>query len=284
MLTRVILELGCNHQGSVEVAKQMIDDAQRLGVWGVKIQKRHPESIPEEQKNLPRHAKDSFGETYYEHRKALEFSVEQVMELKAYAEAKKLAFVVSVFDAQSAKDMVERALVKYVKLPSQFLLDYNLNMYLILNKVEYCLMLIHSTGMHTVQEVLNCPFLNRFDVTLYCRSIYPCTFEQVDLGAARAIFDQLVCPAARGYSSHDKDGAAIPWMVALGARWVERHYTLDKTMKGSDHKTVSSNFEDVQRIMTDIADTEDLFVVKNATSLASEAEIKNRLFYRGKAE
>jgi len=277
MVTRIVLELGCNHQGQVDVAKAMIDDAVRLGVYGVKVQKRCPEVIPEELKYKPRDLENSFGETYYEHRKALELSVSSVVELREYAEARGLAFMVSVFDMPSAREMVEQAKVRFIKLPSQLLLDYDLNTYLMLVRRSYKLTLLHSTGMHTDQEVLACPFLNRFDVTYYCRSIYPCAFDQLDLGSARCQFDALLDADSRGYSSHDVGGEAIPWFVLMGARWVECHYTLDKKMKGSDHKTVSRDYDDMARIIADVYAVEARY---NDTALMSKSECANADFYR----
>jgi sialic acid synthase SpsE len=257
----------------------MVDDAKRLGVFGVKIQKRCPEAIPDAQKDAPRRGSNSFGDTYYEHRRALEFNVEQVCELKRYVEQAGLVFVVSVFDMVSLKTMVEIAGVKYVKLPSQLLTHEAMNLYLLLRCKTCGLTIMHSTGMHTLEELKSFRYLNHFDVTYYCRSMYPYTREQADLGVARLLFDMMINVESRGYSSHDKNGELVPWFVLLGARWVERHYTLDKGMKGTDHGTVSSDFAEMQRIIGEVEDIEKLTRPQNVSELVNAQEVANRNFY-----
>lgn len=281
MRTRVMLELGCNHQGSVDLARRMIDDAQRLGVFGVKFQKRYPDSIPEETKRLPRNPKDSFGDTYYTHRKALEFDVDQVAALKRHAEYRGLAFAESVFDPHSLKDVLDVG-VRYVKLPSQFFGCEILSGQLVSwRDLRHDLFIMQSTGMHTTREVVTSPWLKSFDVTLYCRSIYPHDVAQADLGSARTIFGALGDPDRCGYSSHDRDGTLIPWLVVMGASWVERHYTLDKAMKGSDHHTVSSDFAEMRGILDRIEEVEGMLECRNVDSLVDVQERANREFYMG---
>ena len=95
MKTKLILELGCNHQGKIELAKKMIDNAEKLGVWGIKLQKRDIGSIPEKIRLKTRDIKKSFGKTYAEHRRALEFNCHEILELKKYTESKGLKFIIS---------------------------------------------------------------------------------------------------------------------------------------------------------------------------------------------
>lgn len=281
MHTRVMLELGCNHQGDLDIARRLIDEAARLGVFGVKLQKRSPEEIPPEMRDTPRKPENSFGETYYEHRRALEFTVDEVAKLKEHAEAQGLAFAESVFDHPSLKQMLELG-VKYIKLPSQFLNDPALNFELMLHRSNVSsLVAMHSTGMHTTWEVLENRWLRDYDVTFYCRSIYPHGVDQIDLGSARMIYGAIGDPGRCGYSSHDKDGLQIPWFIILGASWVERHFTLDKAMKGSDHHTVSSNPAEMRRILTSIEETEAMLECKNLNALVSKEEIAARQFYMG---
>lgn len=281
---RVILELGCNHNGSLATAKRMIDDAVRLGVYGVKIQKRDIDSLPDELKNKPRDPKTSFGSTYYEHRKALEFNEQQVMQLRQYAEERGLILAVSVFDKKSMSQMIDCS-VRYVKLPSQFYSDVSLNDALLEYRAHFSSPMCDSfmrtsvsTGMHTTDEVLSSEYLGLHDVTYYCRSIYPFeTFEQADIGSAIAIYAQLDKEQC-GYSSHDKDGFAIPEFVRIGAQWIERHYTLDKNMKGSDHGTVSSDFTEMRMILRKI---DDALEMRYAHKLCGE-EMKVREVYMSK--
>ena len=276
-----MLELGCNHQGSTDIARALVDDAQRLGVFGIKFQKRHVEAIPEGVKGRPRDPATSFGDTYYAHRKALELDLDQVTALKRHAEDRGLVFAESVFDLRSLQDVIDVG-VKCIKLPSQALLDHELNFKLVSQRrVAPNTFIVNSTGMHTVKEVLANPWLREFDATLYCRSIYPHRAGQADLGAARAIFGALGDPQRCGYSSHDLDGTLVPWLVLIGATWVERHYTLDKGMKGSDHGTVSSDFAEMQAILRQVEEVEDLLECKNYDRIASAEELANREFYTG---
>lgn len=273
-----MLELGCNHQGSLVIARQMIDDAIRLGVWGVKVQVRDIEAILPEIRDKKRDPATSFGDTFYAHRRALEFNDEQLLSLKEYAENHGLIFMASVFDEHSLRRTVETLNIKYVKLPSQYFSSMPLNELLKSCKLVCHLYAARSTGMHTTHEVLAGLGTGVFDVTMYCRSIYPHSMAEVDFGSARLIFAHLSA-TQRGYSSHDKDGEAIPWMVLLGATMVERHYTLDKSMKGSDHHTVSSDFKDMQHIVAQVEQVEELLECKNMDKLASKIELANREFY-----
>ncbi len=249
----VILELGCNHNGSLATAKRMIDDAVKLGVKGVKLQKRDVESMSEDVKRIPRNSSNSFGSTYYEHRKFLEFNIDKIMDLKHFAEARGLIFAVSVFDLVSMQDIMDVCKVQYVKLPSQFFLNPEMNreMISIANK-DLDISIWHSTGMHTAYQIESCPFIDEFNVTFYCRSMYPFPETQADIGSALRLFNFLAYNERKGYSSHDKDGKIIPTFVLMGAQWIERHYTLNKNMKGSDHGTVSSDFKEMKNILRSI--------------------------------
>ena len=106
MNCKIILEMGCNHNGSIEIAKELIDQAAKLKVWGVKFQKRDIESMPKHLREMKRGGYNDFGNTYEEHRKFLEFTVGVIKVLKEYVENKGLRFVVSVFDSISLKQMI----------------------------------------------------------------------------------------------------------------------------------------------------------------------------------
>jgi len=276
MKTKVILELGCNHNGNIDIAKKMIDNAARLGVWAIKLQKRDVESFSDSLKLMPRKIENSFGPNYYEHRKALEFSVEQTAELLSYAKSLGLAVGVSVFDMVSIRQMKSLSW-DFIKLPSHFYTQYAFTREILHSPKKY--LFIASTGMHTFEEVVNWQYFGKHDVTMYCRSIYPATIDQVRMAEFRQLRDALyACSAVVGYSSHDKNGEAISLMVLLGAEYIERHFTLDKTMKGSDHATVSSDYAEMEGIMEAIKKVEEC--EGTVTDLA-EVEQKVRLQYRG---
>lgn len=284
MQTKIILELGCNHNGSIDIAKRMIDDAAKLGVFGIKFQKRDVECFSDGLKLLPRKPENSFGPNYYEHRKALEFSVAEIIDLKKYAESLGLIPVVSVFDMKSAVEMVE-AEFDYIKLPSQYYSHYALNKTLMdvgaVGSVAMKLNIIVSTGMHTLDEIFKWQYFDQASITMYCRSIYPCELKEVDFNSMLELKNKLK-GSILGYSSHDKNGEAIFYAVLLGAKYIERHYTLDKTMKGSDHGTVSSDFLEMQKIISEIKKAEEILnSSKNIFELFSENEKRVRMVYRG---
>ncbi len=279
MSIRVMLEIGCNHQGDPVLAAQMVREAAVLGVYGVKLQVRDVEQIPEELRDEPRDPSTSFGDTYYAHRAALELSDSAVAMLKSETERLGLVFAVSAFDMVSLRKAVEDLKVRYVKLPSQYFLREDMCAYLEAKRRDLGLFTIRSTGMHTMLEVLEHLRDFEFDVTMYCRSIYPHDEKEADLGLARVLYARLR-ERERGYSSHDKDGALINTMVVLGATWVERHFTLDKRLKGSDHHTVSSDPEDMRSLLTRLRSLEQILLTENVWSLTSPKERAAAEFYR----
>lgn len=278
--TKIILELGCNHNGNFDIAKKMIEAAAKLGVWAVKFQKRDPDSMSEGEKLIPRNPENSFGVNYYEHRKALEFTVDQIIELKQRADNLNLVQIVSVFDLVSAEQMVDAGF-DFIKLPSQFYSNYALNNYL-LKWAEYRRKyFIVSTGMHSFQEIINWQFFDKPDITMYCRSMYPLDFTDLNLEVMRKLAYELR-KSDLAYSSHEKNGEGIGMAVLLGAKYVERHFILDKNMKGSDHKTVSSDPLEIIEIKDSIKKIEDiLYSNDNSIDINSIVEKKIRKTYRG---
>lgn len=272
MKVRFIEEIGCNHQGDMKIAHQMIDDAARLGVWAVKFQKRDTESLGEALRLMPRDPATSFGANYYEHRKALEFTAGQLEDLLISAHNLGMAAGVSVFDMVSIEEM-KKLPWDFIKLPSQFYTHYAFTRAIIGGDYSF----MASTGMHTFDEITGWQFFGKHDVTMYCRSLYPATIDQVRMAEFRALRDALD-GSTIGYSSHEKDGEAIPMMVLLGAEYIERHYTLDKTMKGSDHRTVSSDFHDMEKIIAAVKQVEES---EGVVQDIIDAEKKVRKVYRG---
>jgi len=244
MKTKIILEMGCNHQGSMEIAKEMIDQAAKLNVWAVKFQKRTLSLIPVEEAEKPRSLKNSFGETYYEHRAALEFNYSQLRELKNYSEDKGLKFIVTAFDIPALVHLSD--FCDYVKLPSQkFSKDKYFNKW---EELQPRPKMIVSCGMHTIDKILKSEWVSNSEIFMHCNSIYPVK-NPYDLN-----FDVIRLLSIErkgigvGYSSHDLNIGVIANAVLCGAEYVERHFTLNKNMKGSDHSTVSSTYEDIKNL------------------------------------
>lgn len=277
MKTKIILELGCNHQGDELIAARIIDDAAALGVWGIKLQKRDIEAIPDEIKKQNRDMKNSFGPTYYEHRKALELNPDQIRRLAGYAKSKGLKAGISVFDLKSLFEMQRINEIDFIKLPSQLYSDDEI--------VEHLLtcdkLTAVSTGMHTLQEITEYKYFGLSGITFYCRSIYPAGYYDCQLHNLKQITESLQkknLKSALGYSSHGLQGEEIAAAVLCGSEYIERHYTLDRTMKGSDHGTVSSDMDEMKRIIMQIQEAEDVLGESDALT---DAELKVRKTYRG---
>jgi len=256
MRTKLILETGCNHQGSVDIAKEMIDLAAKLGAWGVKFQKRDIESFSEELKRKPRDLRNSFGYDYYQHRKKLEFSPWQIKELKEHAEAAGLQFVCSVFDLNSINDLLDIG-CSWIKLPSQYYSDQEMHDALHEARRRKDFKVIVSTGMHSEEEVLNSEWMINADIILHCISTYPVKEDKYfNLGMIRKL--RRHASGEIGYSSHGPTGHDTYNAVLAGADYIERHFTLCKNLKGSDHGTVSSDYQNVKILIHDILYAEEL--------------------------
>lgn len=272
---KLLLETGCNHQGNINIAKDMIATARLLGVWGVKFQKRDIESIPDDVKIKPRSLDDSFGKNYYEHRKALEFSIEQMSTLKNFTEKNGLEFVCSAFDSKSIDDLISID-CKYIKLPSQLFSDEKLFKKLCFeNKNTFEIFI--STGMHEWEEIQNNPWLNEANVIFHCISTYPAKLSEMNLDTIRNLKE--ITDAKIGYSSHENEGMGIKFAIFAGATYIERHFTLNTEWKGSDHGTVSSDPDEIKRIISDIEWTEKLLGTQDR--LCKLKERKVRKIYRG---
>jgi sialic acid synthase SpsE len=248
MKTKIILEMCANHNGSLAIAKAMIDEAARLKVFGVKFQKRDIENMSEIGPYIP--DSDMFGNTWKEHCEFLEFSISEMVELKEHAENRGLEFSCTAFDEQSIKDLISID-VDHIKLPSQLYLDKYCYLELSGNKNVYVTV---STGMHTWEEIINGQWFYEADMVYYCISKYPASVGELNLNTFK---DLCVFRKKMGYSSHESEGLGIPSIILLGAERIERHYTLDKNMKGPDH-LISSDYREMKNIIESITVSEQL--------------------------
>lgn len=230
----IIAEVGINHNGSISIAKRLIDVAAFYEIDAIKFQKRTiNELFTKAHLDQPYVNLNSYGETYGAHKRNLEFSEEQFLELKKHAESKNIDFLVSGFDFSSF-EFIEKVLdVSMHKIPSPYVTHYPL-----LKKViSYGKPIVLSTGMHSMEEVReSVKFITQYTdqiILLQCTSTYPIENNQANLRVMQSYreeFNTLV-----GYSSHDK-GIILPVAaVALGACMVEKHFTFDRTAKGPDH-------------------------------------------------
>lgn len=237
----VIAEIGCNHKGDIEIAKELIKVAKIFcNVNAVKFQKRNnKELLTEEQYNQPHpNPSNSYGETYGLHREYLEFNLEQHALLKAYCEEIGLIYSTSVWDVTSAKEITSLN-PSFIKIPSACNNNFEMLAWLCDNyKGE-----IHvSTGMTKKDEIdeLVTLFITKQrnkDLVLYnCTSGYPVPFKDVCLLDIEFLLNSYKDKVKYiGFSGHHLGIAVDIAAYTLGTHIIERHYTLDRTWKGTDH-------------------------------------------------
>jgi sialic acid synthase SpsE len=230
----IVAEIGNNHQGDFLVARQMIDEAAAAGVHGVKFQKRDMEALlTREGRAAPYTGCNSFGPTYGEHRNALELSIEQMAELKEYSESLGLVFFASAWDEPSLRQVLGLD-VELLKICSADLV----NVPLVRKYAATGIPIVLSTGMSSLEDIdVALAEIRAYHddvVLLHCNSTYPCPDEKIGLPVMDGLRDRYRLPV--GYSGHEQGIGPSVASVALGACVVERHFTLDKTLKGTDHQ------------------------------------------------
>lgn len=277
MNTKIILEVGYNHSGSMDKAKEYIREAAKLKVYAIKFQKWEIDEFPDHIKNQKRQDENSFGDTYYEHRKFLEFDIGQLLELKTYAEKKGLKFICSGKDFTSIKKLVEAG-IQFIKLPSQRYKDNDIFKYLYNQQKTNNVKVLVSTGMQWGREIIRSRWIQEADILFHCISLYPAPLNKLYFEFMRRLFFlRQKNGKACGYSSHEIDAKGVPISVAIGADYIERHFTLDKNDKGSDHK-ISSDVKDMKKLIKEIEEIEDM--LGNGTRDLCEEEHKLRVKYR----
>jgi len=238
---KIIAEIGCNHKGSMDVAREMIVTSSIFCKADVvKFQKRNNrELLTQDEYNAPHpNPINSYGKTYGEHREFLEFDLDQHRQLKKWCEEYGLIYSTSVWDVTSAKEIVSLN-PELIKIPSACNLNKPLLTYLAENYDGE----IHlSFGMTTIEEeekvISLFEQMKRVgDLVVYsCTSGYPVPFEDIcllEISRLKKAYGQRV--KAIGFSGHHLGIAVDVAAVTLGASWIERHYTLDRTWKGTDH-------------------------------------------------
>ncbi len=270
----IVAEIGNNHQGEFQIAKQMVDEAAAAGVQAVKFQKRDNEALlTREGRAAPYTGCNSFGPTYGEHRDALELSIEQMAELKEYSESKGLVFFASAWDEPSLVQVVGLD-VELLKISSAELV----NLPLVRKYAAAEVPIILSTGMSALEDidVSLAEIRNYHDdvVLLHCNSRYPCPEDQVGLPVMDALRDRYGVPV--GYSGHEQGIGPSVGAAALGACVVERHFTLDKTLKGTDHQA-SLEPAELAQMVTMIREVEKAMCIKGKVVFPEEQAAAKKL-------
>jgi N-acetylneuraminate synthase len=225
----IVGEIGINHNGDIEVAKQLIDLAKWAGADAVKFQKRTPElAVPPDQRDKMRETPWGYI-SYLDYRYKVEFSEEQYRQIDAHCKQKGLDWFVSVWD-ESSVDFMEAFDTPCYKIPSASLTDHSL-----LKRVKKTgKPIVLSTGMSTMDQIKDSvEVVGAQNLMLtHTTSTYPCEPEELNLRMIHTLREAFPVPV--GYSGHEVGLVISAVAVALGACLVERHITLDRAMWGSD--------------------------------------------------
>jgi sialic acid synthase SpsE len=284
---RVIAEIGCNHKGDMEIAHEMIKTAAvYCKVDAVKFQKRNNrELLTSEQYDAPHpNPANSYGTTYGEHREFLEFDVEQHRQLKQWCDEMGVAYGTSVWDLTSAREIASLDPVA-IKIPSACNTNLDMLGWLCVN---YPGEIQLSLGMttHAEEEAVVQLFVREGrerDLVLFsCTSGYPVPFEDVcllEIVRLEETYGDLVKEI--GFSGHHLGIAADVAAYTLGATVIERHFTLDRTWKGTDH-AASLEPEGMRRLKRDLEAVHSALTYKPVEVLGIEQVQRDKLKYREK--
>lgn len=254
---KVIAEIGCNHKGDMEIAREMIGVAAMFcKVDVIKFQKRNPrELLSAEEFNAPHpNPINAYGETYGEHREFLEFDIDQHHQLQQWCSEVGVVYSSSVWDLTSARQIVQLN-PTLIKIPSACNLDFAMLSCLC---SEYNGEIHLSFGMTTQDEeeqivsFLESNGAAKRTVIYSCTSGYPVAFEDIcllEINRLLSTFGKRVKQI--GFSGHHLGFAADIAAMTLGAQWIERHFTLDRTWKGTDH-AASLEPDGLRRLVRDV--------------------------------
>ncbi len=281
----VIAEAGCNHMGRMEIAKDLIETAAHFcRADAIKFQKRCPkELLTPEQYNAPHpNPVNSYGKTYGEHREFLEFDADQHAQLKKWCEEAGILYATSVWDLTSAREIAALHPV-FIKIPSACnthtaMLEWLCDHY------EGEIQLSFGMTTHEEEEMIVRLFEKKGragDLVLFnCTSGYPVPFKDVcllEITRMREQFEGRV--KAIGFSGHHLGIAVDVAAYTLGASIVERHYTLDRTWKGTDH-AASLEPDGVRKLVRNLNAVYEALTFKNEEILPIEQVQRDKLKYR----
>ena len=226
----LIAEIGINHNGDLDIAKKLIDNAKNARFDSVKFQKRTIEKVySKEILDTPRES--PWGKTNRQQKEALEFGLEEYKEIDKYCRHKKIDWFASAWDLESL-DFLEKFNLKFHKIASAMIVDKTF-LREVAKKKKYTFI---STGMSTLEDIkeavkifseVNCPF-----ELMHCVSTYPMKPEDANLKTILALKEMFKCKV--GYSGHENGTVISMAATFFGISSLERHITLDRTMYGSD--------------------------------------------------
>ena len=281
----IIAEAGCNHMGQMEIARELINTAAIFcRANAIKFQKRCPKELLTKEQYAAPHPNpvNSYGDTYGAHREFLEFTVEQHAQLKEWCEEVGITYSTSVWDMTSAKEIVSLK-PDFIKIPSACNTHFKMLQWLCDNyKGEIQV----SFGMTSKQEEDDIVALfeqngRAKDLVIFnCTSGYPVPFEDVclmEIKRLREKYEDRV--KAIGFSGHHLGIAVDVAAYTLGATIFERHYTLDRTWKGTDH-AASLEPDGVRKLVRNLHAVHDSLTYKSSEILPIERVQREKLKYR----
>lgn len=264
MKTRVVAEIGQNHSGSMEIARALIDmaadprpadmrDGPHYSCWGVKFTKRDlAHELTESAMRAPYHSRHAFGETYADHRCRLELSDSQLAELYRHATGLGLHYMIT-FCHPNNRSVLKHFTPDRLKVASRDLTNGPLLEALAETGIPITL----STGMATrfeIDRALDIVTRHHEKIVLYvCTSAYPCPPEHLNLSRIHTLKEAYPYPV--GLSDHSIGIAIATSAVAMGAEWIEKHVTLDRTMRGTD-QAGSMERDGMYRVLRNITELE----------------------------
>jgi len=281
-MPRIVAEIGCNHKGDFEIARDMIKTAAGFcHVDVVKFQKRDNKTLltPEQYGAPHPNPANAYGETYGLHREALEFTLDQHRELQQICREAGVEYSCSVWDVISAREIASLDPV-HIKVPSASNLNWPM---LDVLTQSYGGEIHVSLGMttHAEEDEIVGYFEKKGrakNLVLYaCTSGYPVPFEDIclfEITRLREKFETRV--KAIGFSGHHLGIAADVAALALGAEWFERHFTLDRTWKGTDH-AASLEPDGLRKLCRDLRAVKKSLRAKSAEVLPIEEATRAKL-------
>lgn len=277
MKAYIIAEAGVNHNGNIDLAYKMIDEAARAGVDCIKFQTFKSEKVVSKFAEKAEYQKQETGieETQLEMVKKLELSFNDFINLKKYAEGKGLDFCSTAFDSDSI-EFLHTLKIPFWKIPSGEVT----NLPYLIKIAEYNEPIVMSTGMCTLNEIQeSLTYIRKYNdkkiILLHCNTEYPTPYEDVNLNAMQKMKEEFNCEI--GFSDHTL-GIEVPIAArALGAVVIEKHFTLDKNMEGPDHKA-SLEPEELKNMITAIRNIEKALGKKEKR--VTKSENKNKAIVR----
>lgn len=281
----IIAEAGCNHMGQMEIAKRLIETAAFFcKADAIKFQKRCPkELLTFEQYNAPHpNPANSYGDTYGAHREFLEFTVDQHEQLKAWCEEAGIIYATSVWDMTSAKEIASLK-PQFIKIPSACNMHFEMLQWLCDNykgEIQISFGMTSRTEEERIVKLFEENGRAKDLVIFNCTSGYPVPFKDVcllEIKRMREAYERRV--KAIGFSGHHLGIAVDVAAYTLGASVIERHYTLDRTWKGTDH-AASLEPDGIRKLVRNLIAVQEALTYKTEEILPIEQIQRDKLKYR----